>query len=35
MFTILIILAVLMLIGAIPAWPYSRSWDTARPAGWV
>ena len=26
MFTILIILAVLMLIGAIPAWPYSRSW---------
>ena len=26
MFTILIILAVLMLIGAIPAWPHSRSW---------
>jgi Protein of unknown function (DUF3309) len=26
MFTILIVLAVLMLIGAIPAWPHSRSW---------
>ena len=24
--TILIILFVLLLIGAIPAWPYSRSW---------
>lgn len=24
--TILIILLVLILIGAIPAWPYSRSW---------
>ena len=26
MMTILIVLAVLMLIGAIPAWPHSRSW---------
>jgi Protein of unknown function (DUF3309) len=26
MITILIILAVLMLIGAIPAWPHSRNW---------
>jgi hypothetical protein len=26
MFTILIILLVLMLVGAFPAWPYSRSW---------
>jgi Protein of unknown function (DUF3309) len=26
MTTILIILVVLMLIGAIPAWPHSRSW---------
>ena len=26
MLTILIVLAVLMLIGAIPAWPHSRSW---------
>ena len=26
MVTILIVLAVLMLIGAIPAWPHSRSW---------
>jgi hypothetical protein len=26
MMTILIVLGVLMLIGAIPAWPHSRSW---------
>jgi hypothetical protein len=26
MLTILIVLAVLLLVGAIPAWPYSRSW---------
>ena len=26
MITILIILAVLMLIGAVPTWPHSRSW---------
>ena len=26
MVTILIVLAVLMLLGAIPAWPYSRNW---------
>jgi hypothetical protein len=26
MFTILIILLVLMLVGAFPAWPYSRGW---------
>ena len=26
MVTILIILAVLMLVGAIPAWPHSRNW---------
>ena len=26
MITILIILAVLMLIGAIPTWPHSRNW---------
>ena len=26
MFTILIILLVFMLVGAFPAWPYSRSW---------
>ena len=24
--TILIVLLILLLIGAIPAWPYSRSW---------
>jgi hypothetical protein len=24
--TILIVLLILMLIGAVPAWPYSRSW---------
>jgi hypothetical protein len=26
MVTILIVLAVLMLLGAIPAWPHSRTW---------
>ena len=26
MVTLLIVLAVLMLLGAIPAWPHSRSW---------
>lgn len=26
MFTILIIILVLMLIGAIPAWPHSKQW---------
>lgn len=26
MFTILLIVLVLMLLGALPAWPYSRSW---------
>lgn len=26
MVTILIVLLVLMLVGALPSWPYSRSW---------
>lgn len=26
MITILLVLLVLMLIGAVPAWPYSRNW---------
>jgi Protein of unknown function (DUF3309) len=26
MFTILLIVLVLMLVGAVPAWPYSRNW---------
>ncbi len=26
MITILLVLLILMLIGAFPAWPYSRSW---------
>ena len=26
MMTLLVVLAVLMLIGAIPAWPHSKSW---------
>lgn len=30
--TILLILLILMLIGALPAWPYSRSWGYA-PSG--
>jgi hypothetical protein len=32
--TLLLILIVLALIGAIPAWPYSRSWGYA-PSGMV
>lgn len=30
--TILLIILVLMLVGAIPSWPYSRGWGY-RPAG--
>jgi len=26
MFTILLVILVLMVLGALPAWPYSRSW---------
>src|ERR1017187_1283261 len=26
MYTILLVLLILMLLGALPAWPYSRSW---------
>ena len=32
MVTILIVLAVLMLVGAIPVWPHSRTWGY-RPSG--
>lgn len=32
--TILLVILVLLLIGAIPAWPYSRSWGYA-PTGAV
>jgi hypothetical protein len=32
MSTIIVILLILLLIGAIPAWPYSRSWG-AFPSG--
>ena len=32
MSTIIIILLILLLIGAMPAWPYSRSWG-AYPSG--
>jgi hypothetical protein len=32
MFTILLVILILMLIGAIPSWPYSRSWGYA-PSG--
>jgi hypothetical protein len=30
MITILIVIAVLMLLGAIPTWPHSRSWGYGR-----
>jgi Protein of unknown function (DUF3309) len=26
MYTILLVVLILMLLGALPAWPYSRSW---------
>ncbi|WP_374378501.1 DUF3309 family protein [Dongia sp.] len=32
--TILLVLLILMLIGAVPAWPYSRNWGYA-PGGFV
>ncbi|SDV47647.1 DUF3309 family protein [Chitinasiproducens palmae] len=32
--TILLIILILLLIGAFPAWPYSRSWGY-RPTGFV
>jgi hypothetical protein len=34
MITILIVLAILVLIGAIPAWPHSRNWGYG-PSGGV
>ena len=34
MLTILIVLLVLMLLGAIPAWPHSRGWGY-RPSGGI
>ena len=34
MITILIVLAVLMLLGAVPAWPHSRNWGYG-PSGGV
>jgi hypothetical protein len=34
MVTILIVLLVLMLVGAIPAWPHSRGWGY-RPSGGI
>ena len=32
MITILVVILVLMLVGAVPAWPHSRSWGYA-PSG--
>jgi len=33
MYTILLVLLVLLLLGAIPAWPHSRSWGYAPSGG--
>ena len=33
MITVLIVILVLMLLGAIPAWPHSRSWGYAPSGG--
>ena len=35
MVTVLLVILILMLLGAIPAWPHSRSWGTVRAAAWV
>lgn len=32
MYTILLIILILLLLGAVPAWPYSRNWGYA-PSG--
>jgi hypothetical protein len=32
MFTILLVILVLMMVGAVPSWPYSQSWGYA-PSG--
>ncbi|MDC4225471.1 MAG: DUF3309 family protein [Candidatus Manganitrophus sp.] len=34
MSTILIVLLVLLLIGALPAWPYSANWGYGPTGGW-
>lgn len=33
MITILLVILILMLLGAIPAWPHSRSWGYAPSSG--
>jgi hypothetical protein len=33
MFTILLVVVVLMLLGVLPAWPHSRSWGYAPSGG--
>ena len=35
MYTILLVVLILMLLGALPTWPYSRLGDTTRAADWV
>jgi hypothetical protein len=35
MITILIVLAVLMLLGAVPAWPHSRHWGYGPSGGFA
>lgn len=35
MATILIVLAVLMLLGAFPVWPHSRTWGYGPSADWA
>ncbi|HET6959568.1 MAG TPA: DUF3309 family protein [Vicinamibacterales bacterium] len=33
MMTILLVILILMLLGAVPAWPYSRNWGYAPSGG--
>lgn len=32
MYTVLVILLIILLLGGLPIWPYSRGWPTAYPA---
>ena len=34
MSTLLIIVLLIILVGALPTWPHSRSWDTTPAEGW-
>jgi hypothetical protein len=33
--TILLVILILLLLGALPTWPYSAGWGYNRPAAWA